>query len=183
MKNKFWTSEKLLSLSALLVSLLTLFVFIYQTNLIRKQQYLSVYPHLLLSNERSGSLEYKYALTNQGVGPALISEVLVRKGDQSFPDVIDYLEETNLIQDSVWFLHTNLVKGRLISAKEKLYLIELASEYLTTEMGLPPNTLEGSKLLHKALNAEDIEVEIVYESIYGERWRIKNDGKPPLKID
>ncbi len=32
----FWTGDKLLSIAAVFVSLLTLVVFIYQTNLIRK---------------------------------------------------------------------------------------------------------------------------------------------------
>jgi len=41
-KQPFWNNEKLLGISALLVSTMSLIVFVYQTDLLRKQQYMSV---------------------------------------------------------------------------------------------------------------------------------------------
>ncbi|MEL7162471.1 MAG: hypothetical protein AAFN92_17065, partial [Bacteroidota bacterium] len=52
--------ENIVSISAICVSVLTLLVFIYQTNLIRQQQFLSVYPYLSLGSMGTGSLKYKY---------------------------------------------------------------------------------------------------------------------------
>lgn len=46
MKKRFWNTDKLMSFLAILLSVGTLLVFIYQTNLIRKQQYAAVYPYL-----------------------------------------------------------------------------------------------------------------------------------------
>ena len=181
MKKRFWNSEKLLGLSALTVSLLTLIVFIYQTNLIRKQQYLSVYPHLHLSNIRSGALSYQFILANNGIGPAVIKEVKITKGDSVYADLVDYVDEMDLIQDSVWYLHSNLVVGRLIPAEAVILLIQMADETVAREMGVPPNTVEGSRKLYGVLNADDLEISITYESVYGERWILRNDGKGPEK--
>ncbi len=55
-------SDKILSLSAMFISICTLVVFLYQTNLIRKQQYMSVYPHLLLGNYGTWTPNYKFVL-------------------------------------------------------------------------------------------------------------------------
>ncbi|MGB5387768.1 MAG: hypothetical protein WBN20_13370, partial [Eudoraea sp.] len=49
-KLKFkWNSDKILSLSAMSISVLTLIIFIYQTNLMSKQNYLSILPYVQIS--------------------------------------------------------------------------------------------------------------------------------------
>ena len=63
-------TDKILGLSAMLISICTLIVFLYQTNLIKKQQYMSVYPYLTLGNNGSFTADYEYSLTNNGIGPA-----------------------------------------------------------------------------------------------------------------
>jgi hypothetical protein len=40
-------SELIVALSAIFVSIVTLFVYIYQANIMRKQQYASVWPHVI----------------------------------------------------------------------------------------------------------------------------------------
>ena len=57
-----WNSERILSLSAMSISFITLIIFIYQTNLMSKQNYLSILPYLQLStsNDSEGN---KYSLS------------------------------------------------------------------------------------------------------------------------
>ncbi len=183
MNPTFWTSEKLLSLSALLVSLLTLIVFMYQTDLIREQQYRSVYPHLNLANKASGSLDYQYVLINEGIGPAFIKSITVEKtnGD-AFENLTDYLYNEISIEDSIWVYNSDLYPGKLVPAKEEVILFGLVDEETVKSFGRPPNTLEGANKLRSTLNSDSLSVEITYESIYGEQWSITNDWPIPKKL-
>ncbi len=74
--------DRLLGLSAILLSLCTLIVFFYQTNLIRKQQYMSVYPHLEIGHNGIHSEEYTFTIENKGVGPAIIETLLIGKNGE-----------------------------------------------------------------------------------------------------
>ena len=182
MKKKFWTSEKLLGLSALLVSLFTLVVFIYQTNLIRKQQYMAVYPYLELGNYSPESLEYKYTLTNKGVGPALIKSVEVRdRMGKSYNSIHEYLCNKLHTSDSVWTYRADIYEGRLISAEEEIILFGLFDEEQARSRGIPKNTTKGAIKLHHTLNSNDLVIKITYESIYGESWTISKNSKIPVK--
>lgn len=182
MENKFWNSEKLLSLSALLVSLLTLAVFIYQTNLIRKEQYMKVYPHLSLFNYGSNTLFYKYVLVNQGIGPALIKSVKVNTLDgENYKSLTGYLEDKLSEKDSIWLYDSDLVPGQLIPAEQTINLIGLFDDERIQSMELSPNTLKGSRKLRRIINSDSLKIEIEYESIYGERWVIRNDENMPIK--
>ncbi len=178
----FWTSDKLMSLCAILVSLMTLCVFIFQTNLIRKQQFMSVYPHLSLGNQRGGSLDYSYILKNEGVGPAFIKAIEIKAPDgEVFHDLVDYVDDTNLLEDSVWYFHSNLVIGQLIPSQKEIPLIQAADASTVIEMGLPPNTLEGMRKLYEVLNHDSLSMKITYESIYGESWTVDSRTSIPVK--
>lgn len=190
MKPKFWTSEKLLSLTALLVSLSTLIVFVYQTNLIRQQQFMSVYPYMNLGNEYSGTLKYKYILSNEGIGPAFIESVKITSPDKEvFNDLVDYVDHLAISEDSIWYFHSNLNAGKLIPSNKKIPLIQLVNKEMLMELGLsdleglPMNTIEGSKMLYQILNDDSLNIEIIYSSVYGERWILKNHTNTPVKLE
>ena len=172
MNTKFWSSEKMLSLTAVLVSVVTLVVFLYQTNLIRKQQYMSVYPFLELSHKGIETDDYAFVLKNKGIGPALITKVvIVEKGKPAVHDFVDYIAQRKLERDSFSFLYANIFEGRLISAGEQLELIANHN-----------NDFAGALRLLELLTDENLTWEIEYESIYGERWRLKNNQPRPEKI-
>ena len=182
MSKKFWTSEKLLGLSALFVSLLTLMVFVYQTNLIRKQQYRSVYPHLSITNFYSGSVDYQFVLKNDGVGPALIQSVDISDLEgNSYKSISKYLHSKLSIKDSVWVYNSDLSEGRLIPANEEIILFGLFNEEQTMARKLPPNTISGAIKLRSILNNDSLKVSITYSSIYDESWTISNDSDVPVK--
>lgn len=179
---KFWTAEKILGLSALFVSLCTLFVFIYQTNLIRKQQYMSVYPHLNLTNYHSESLNYKYVLINQGVGPAFIKSIHVKElNGKPYDSLLDYIEDKLEERDSIWFHYSDLYEGQLIPANKEIILFGLSDRGYTKAQNLPLNTIAGAKKLRQILNSDSLEIKITYESIYSESWSITSDSEMPVK--
>lgn len=69
-------------MTAVLISVGTLLVFLYQTNLVRQQQYMSVLPYLEFQNHDVFSYDnYELILKNKGIGPALIiSRNVISKG-------------------------------------------------------------------------------------------------------
>lgn len=182
MLNKpFWTSDRIVSMSAIFISLATLFVFVYQTNLIREQQHLSVYPHLSLGNYYSGSLQYKMVIANEGIGPAFVEsiEVIDTLGN-SYEGLSDYLYEYMGEDDSIFIYSSDLYEGRLIPAGEDIALFGLLDEEQLMQYNLPTNTIEGAEKLRKILNSENLKYKISYRSIYNDRWYITEETVTPV---
>ncbi len=167
-------TQKLISGIAFLVSIGTLMVFIYQTNLIRKQQYMSVYPYLEMGNYNTNSTNYRYVLENNGIGPAIIKHVEVQKGaGKIYTDFIDYLTATIQPEDSINFFYASIYPGRLIPANEEINVF-----------GVRKNcTAKGITNLQNILNHEELRIEIEYESIYQERWKVNNRNSIPQKLE
>lgn len=184
MDQKFWSSEKIVSLSAMMISLLTLIVFVYQTNLIRKQQFMSVYPHLDLYNTNSGSLAYKFVLENKGVGPAFIKKITIQDSlGNKYETMTDYLLTKLSIKDSLSISNSDIYEGLLISAGDVINLFQLTDPKQLISLGIPPNTIKGANKLRAILNDDAAwRLTIVYESIYGEQWSINKEGAIPRKI-
>ena len=86
-RKSFWSSDKLLSLFAFLVSVGTFSTFAYQTYLIQKQQYVSTMPYLMLFLNSDGSGEYtqhSISLANNGIGPAFIQDIKIHYRDSIY---------------------------------------------------------------------------------------------------
>ncbi len=167
-----WNGDRFLSITAMFISILTLLVFIYQTNLIRKQQFMSVYPYMGLGHIGLESPKYRLVLSNEGIGPAIIHSVQLKYDDKVLDEPLrDYLG-ARINQDSFNFYYSDVYPGRLIPAGDHIELIGVGDRQLGTFYQL--NTL---------LSDEKLEYEIVYESIYGERWKIWLEGSAPLKLN
>ena len=166
-------SDNLLSFSAIFISICTLMVFLYQTNLIRKQQFMSVYPHLTFQNFGTLTKNYSFVLKNDGIGPAIIESVQVKtKTNETFEDLLPFVVDRIIkMQDStIGFYHTNIYPGQLIPAESKIDLI------LTSD-----HTISTSKKLYNIINEDGMEVIISYKSIYDEQWSISSASNEPIK--
>jgi len=174
-KLKFWNSEKILSLSAMIVSIGTFFLFAYQTDLIRKQQRMSVYPYLQFANYHNYSLNYKFVLTNKGIGPALIKSAKIDiNGRIIDKDLATYLgENVEKSKDRIDFTSSNVFKGMLIAQNESIEIVKLDSL----------NNISSSERLFNLIHNDSLNFIIEYESIYGEKWRISIKDYMPEKID
>src|SRR5215471_11134857 len=78
-----WDTDRIVAISAMLVGVGSLFIVLYQTELIREQQKAQVLPYLLITYNTSDKGSY-IALRNVGLGPALIEHVRVRHSGQTF---------------------------------------------------------------------------------------------------
>lgn len=173
---KKWSSDRWLSFVAIIASLGTLFTIIYQTELIRKQQYASVLPYLEMWNSNPGRQgeSYKYILMNNGIGPAFIKEVKVHYQDSIYDgDPFHFTYYVIQPKDSVKnFSYSNIKKGRLIPAGETIELI-----------GVLNDTINAPILKKWFSQTNSLEVEIIYESVYGERWSSKGVAAEPVKLN
>lgn len=177
-----WNSERILSLSAMLISVITLLIFIYQTNLMRRQNYLSIMPYLLLSTTRDKSEQlFSVSLKNHGVGPAIIeSTTLIYQGkayhlrDYNF----ELLRVLTVLAPELDSLHTysssSLDKGIAIPANYTYQLLESRQ------------SAEAYELLNSTIDkllANGLDYEIIYRSIQEERWVIRLQSDGPKRLD
>lgn len=173
---KKWSSDRWLSLVAIIASIGTLFTIVYQTNLIRKEQYASVLPYLEMWNSNPGKEgeSYIYLLRNNGIGPAFIKEVKVHYKDSVYVgDPYNFTYHVIKPKDSINnFYYSNIKKGRLIPPGERIDLI-----------GVSKDTVNAPILKKWFSNQDSIQVEIIYESVYGERWSAKGLASEPKKLN
>lgn len=175
-KTRKWNADKTVSLSAILISLMTLFVSLYQTNMIRQQQRLSVLPYLSFGNYNTGGANYKLMLSNDGIGPAFIESVEISYKGKTYPyDLPVFFRDVipKQVEQIKKFTHSNIFKGQMIPAGTKLSLLEIRNS--------PEDGIKLYKLLQK-LKKEKMQLKIVYRSVYEERWQLILGDAIPQKL-
>lgn len=175
-KVRKWNADKIVSLSAILISLMTLFVSLYQTAIIRKQQRLSVLPYLAFGNYNTGGANYKLMLSNDGIGPAFIESVEITYKGKKYPyDLPVFFKEVvpKQTQQIKKLSHSNIFKGQMIPAGTKIALLEIKNS--------PEDGDKLYKLLQK-LSKEKIQLKIIYRSVYEERWQLSFRDAIPKKL-
>lgn len=171
-RKRFWSSDKILSLSAMLISVGTLMVLVYQTELIRKQQYASALPNLEIWRSR-GKDYYRLIITNTGVGPAFVQKVVSRvKGKDYEMDLPHfYYEHFDQVGDTLEFISSNIVPGRVIQPGKEINMIDVQQ-----------SPVDASGWL-AFMDRDSVELRITYRSIYGETWTCSNLDLIPRKED
>ena len=176
-----WNSEKWLSISAISISFLTLIIFIYQTNLLSKQNSLSILPYLAISiSENKGENKFVVSFQNHGVGPAIIESVTLKYKGETY-DLADYENEmfTFFVAiepalDSITNVSiSTLDKGLAIPATTEYNVLTVRSE---KDYELMVQTL-------RRLLSEGFDYEIIYRSIQNERWLIHVHSEGPESLD
>jgi len=175
-------TDRIIGLSAMLISLLTLVIFVYQTNIIRIQSRLSVTPRIAFNTslDTPDSISvFSYYIVNKGLGPAIIESIeIVYDEDRYKLDFQDFVKKVypnfndygNIIQNM------SLESGVTLSEKETLKFFTFKFKVSKTES------------FFKYLNVKDdgelpFDIEIIYSSIYGEQWKVYANKKGhPIKL-
>ncbi len=160
-RQKFWSSDKFLSLLAFLISVGTFSTFAYQTYLIQKQQYANVLPYLQL-NYGYGHNYFRIDVSNNGVGPAFVQDLIVHYQDSSYhmnlnPFAYQIIQPDSSSAYSV--SSGSLPTGYAIPSKESILL-------------LGSNNEETANLLKKLFFENEVEIEIIYSSVFDEQWKL-----------
>ena len=190
---KFWNADKIISLSAFVVSIATLLALMYQIRLsgeqnelaqrqqelVRKQQYASVLPYLeLLTGTNNGDRLFELILYNNGVGPAFVEEVRIVYNGQEYPgDPLNFYRAVVLGKEdtaNIDLATRSIYKGNLIPAGR-----ETAMLTAYTWASSPEERDRLSEWFSPTKDPELARVEIIYASVYGERWIVKGIGAIP----
>ena len=179
-KFKFPSSDRLLSLVAMFVSLITLIIFVKQTNIMEKESRLGVLPYLMLETSNNGEEnQFRIEIYNYGVGPAIIeNRAITFKGkdyDMEFPD---FLEEVFPQQmDSISLINTSSVQpGLAIPAGEHRIVLVAggsSSSYV--------NFLKLMEQLQDPANGFDYRIN--YKSIFEDQWVINALEQEPKAVE
>ncbi len=174
-----FNTDRLFGIAAFIISIGSFLVYIYEANLIREQseqtriqQFASVLPYLEIWNSHPQDGEYKLILFNNGLGPAFIKEIRVRyKGKAYEGDHVDFHYKVIYPKDTTFrFVSSNVRPGRVLPAGQQVELIAISGN---RENDRKANSIYGS---------QEAKIEIVYASVYDERWRITGMGNPPVKL-
>jgi hypothetical protein len=196
-----WDTDRIVSVSAMLVGLGSLFIVLYQTTLMREQAKASVLPYLMIVYI-SGNDGAFVALRNVGLGPARIERITVRRGGTSFDgDPYAYyatLADKRIRADNVY--RDRVLPGMLIPSGITLQMLgspnaqPMAGELLRTfafvavqepvpsngpTADSPPADGAVERSAADKTSTDKAVLEIDYASVYGERWRIRSDRVVP----
>lgn len=171
MEKKRISTDRILGLMAMLVGLLTLIFFIYQTNIMRAQSRLEVKPRLSFrfnSEENDSEMKFSLRLINKGIGPAIIESAFVNEANSnSFESFEKFLTDIHPQILALGELSQNatLSKGDVISANEafSFYTFVVEREKLPELMKYLGTT---EKITYPWTTT------VVYSSMYEEKWKV-----------
>jgi hypothetical protein len=169
-----WTTDKIMSTSALFISVISLIALLYQSylareenRLIQKQQSASVLPHLnqWFSNT-NGS--FRYVVGNKGVGPAFIENVEItldktHKFDNT-KDLFNHIFKNTEGLDTIPYTYSTLIRGFVLPANDQINVLEI-------------NNPEHIQIIKRALGKKKIIYKIIYKDVYGSIWMLTNNNE------
>lgn len=149
------SSEMLIAVFAIIISVSTLVVYIYQSNLMKQQQKMSVWPHLTYGP--SWGADYlNIILINRGIGPAILEKVDIEVDGQALEGVHQIME---LIPDSLQsnYNYSSIWPGMVVMSGENIEMLQIRE----------PKTVS---YLMNAISDNRILIKICYRSVYGDTW-------------
>ena len=181
-------TDRLVGLSAMVVGVGSLIVVLYQTQLMRQSQHASALPYLMIALH-SNQDYVGMLVSNDGVGPALIRDVRVEQPGRAITgDAYDFY--TSLHPDSGRLSVERIVPGRLIPAGATAQVLALSGDAPSRAaflgellrsfnvVGIPRSWYALVHVDHPGTAV----LAITYESVYGERWRVRSDGSVPERV-
>jgi hypothetical protein len=181
-------TDRIVSLSAMVVGVASLVIAVYQTQLARQSQHASVLPYLYFQLAYPPDAGVSLFLTNSGIGPALIDDVRVRyRGQETVADPYDFYLGLHPEVEAMNFGVDKVLPGRLIPAGATIQMIGTSvedAERMQTEFVRLFDIAEVPKAwVQKAgATADRAVIEVIFSSVYGDRWRIRSDRLVPERM-
>ena len=173
-----WTSEKIMSISALFVSAISLFALFYQLNLahqenelIRKQQSASVLPYLQFESIYSVRT-FRINFVNKGVGPAFVKKVSFSPNDtlnfdNSTSALLHIIKKEVKNGNSIGYNGSNTIKeNTVIQPSESVRVFEISYKI--------DDDFSGVESFKNYMNNTPPLFTIIYEDVYGNQWELSN---------
>jgi hypothetical protein len=145
----------IISISAIIISIISLFVTIFALYFHRKHNQLSVKP---IAHFSKGDYEDQIfvKIKNYGLGPLIIDRFEINRGNQSFQRLIDSLGEQS--SSIVWDTFTDSLDGRVLAPQKEFILMQgsFELEQNNIRMGIRRLLAQTSLTIH-------------YKCIYGKK--------------
>ena len=176
------STDRILGLTAMTVSLMTLIIFIYQTDLLRQQNHISVLPYLAISSTtNSANNTFEINVINHGVGPAIIesAEIIFEGSVYNFEDyednMMDVLRAIDVRTDSLRNYSTSVLNpGIAIPLNEQRQVFGIIQS---------PDDFRLVTSMMQDLLGRGLDYRIVYRSLLDDRWEISGSIDGPIKLD
>ncbi len=177
------SADRLLGISAMIISVLTLAIFIYQTDIMRVQSKLSVKPRLDFTTNQGAKdslIHFQEVIENKGLGPAIIDSIYFKyEGEAYVPDPENFvkLKFPKLLEYGYFSQHATLGKGTALTPDEErsIFVYQFQEKMWDSVFGYLGMT-EKSEL--------PFTIEVVYTSIYeDELWKVTTLESEPIKLD
>lgn len=166
-RSRGFSKEMIVALSANAVSIITLLIFIYQTNLMREQQHISVWPYLeWLPSCCSEEFGAYIQVENKGIGPAAVQSVTVRLNGKEMNSVEELFTEA--VGHSNFDYYTSTVESRVLAPGEKIKMISIPD-------------INWAVKVDSVLRRNGLEIEICYCSVYEDCWTCTGTSSMPTK--
>ena len=171
-----WRVDIIVSVSAMLVSLATFGIYLYQTKIIHEQARASVYPHLLVT--RSSTIgkdgEFSFYVRNVGTGPAFLKSMQIKYKGKIYKEFNNKGEIYRITP--LTFLMSILPTEDFpnLGSGAGIPVVIPAGE---TERFLNSNDpKKDSKLLTEIF--DEAEINVCYSSVYKDYWTVEKWKQP-----
>ena len=156
-------TELVIAIAALVISLFTVCIYVYQANIMAKQHKDSVWPHIYYGKSLNEIEGFNIKIMNKGIGPAIIKSLEIKSDDlsyQSWSELLAYHELDSL------YRYCSSISGTVLLPGEEMAIFGI------------PNYIEGRKLWNTVGN---LNIDIDYCSIHDDCWR--TNGPDTFEIE
>ncbi len=185
-KQSTWDGDKMMSMAAIFISVLSMFAVAYQSYLVREenemmriQQSASVLPYLKHAYSEANS-RFTFNIMNKGLGPAFIKEVQFKAIDPESKDSLffnnsDFLasfmvQKSAFLKDIPNTTYT-FIANNLVSQNEKISLFSYKYDNQNQKL-----------MIREEFDKYYVGFNIVYEDVYGTAWRLSSNSNAPIKL-
>jgi len=160
--NKKWYKqpEMIVAWSAMFISLLALLATMYEANLERENQLLSIWPRLVVQAHISDRRGYKIEVSNKGLGPAIVKTAKITidgNPQDSWKDVFNELKLTGSFS-----IITNPLNSTIISQNETVEVVKI----------------DDAQAGYKASKgSQRVDLEVCYCSVYDDCWLVSKNNQ------
>ena len=167
MRKITWNSDKVLSISAFVVSIATLLALLYQVQLaqnqvemVRRGQKASVLPYIQIWLQKRNSNSFSLSLVNNGIGPAFIDDISILANNKVYQgDPTSFYRNVIMQEDTIDFAYATVSLGQLVPAGVRIDMMETNASQ------------KNADLLVKWFGSEGkATVVIKFSSVYGDQW-------------
>ena len=154
-------SEMIVALAAIVVSVMSLAVYIFQANIMMDQQHTAVWPHVEWSTtyvSDDQNQEFYISVVNKGVGPALVKDTKLYLDGKVYKngDYDDFMKDLmgEGRRDSLWILYS-VVDNRVMAPGDEVRIFHVKN-------------WQGARI--PVVDYSRYKYELCYCSIYDDCW-------------